>query len=445
MILFDALNSKTGLRMQPRPVFFAGLSIFLVATVFMFGTVLSALSFALFLAPVWLPALVIRGAWIMWIDLKRGEFIASQEYILLEIKPPRSIENTPLAMEAVIDGLHLDPGESNWYKVFVQGGIRPYWSLELASIEGQVHFFIWTRAGFRRLIESQVYAQYPGAQVVEAPYYTRRISARTGEWDLFGCDYKHTNPDPYPIKTYVDYGLDKTQKEPEQTDPLANLIEFLGSFGKGEQFWLQIIIRVHKGDKYHKRTSSGAVHTWRDEAQKIITHIRRKTRDPYIDPATGEERPGFPNPTKGQAEAMAAIERNIAKHPFDVGIRALYLAEAGGQFKPVVIASMKALFKQFSSQSYNGIGWNGARGLLRFDDYPWEIGVSKEKEKERRELVDAHRRRQYFHAPYAYDDYMVMSTEELATLYHIPSRAVAAPSLDRISSATSEAPPNLPI
>lgn len=442
MILFDTLQDKVGLRTQPRPVFFAGLSIFLAATVFMFGTVLSALSLAFFLAPVWLPVLIIRGAWIIWIDLKRGEHIASQDYILLEIKPPRSIENTPLAMEAVIDGLHLDPGESNWYNVYAKGSVRPYWSLELASIEGQVHFFIWTRSSFRRLIESQIYAQYPGAQVVEAPDYTRLISARSGEWDMFGCDYKHTSADPYPIKTYVDYGLDKTQKEPEQTDPLANLIEFLGSFGKGEQFWIQIIIRVHKGEKYHKRTATGAMHSWRDEALKIITDIRRKTRDPYIDPATGEERPGFPNPTKGQAEAMAAIERNIAKHPFDVGIRSLYLAEPS-KFKPVVIATMKALFKQFSSQSYNGISWNGSRGLLQFNDYVWEIGVSKEKE--RRELVDAYRRRQYFHAPYAYDDYMVMSTEELATLYHIPSRAVSAPSLDRISSATSEAPPNLPI
>lgn len=444
MALFSGITAKTDLRLQPRPLFLVGLSILLMATVFAFGVVSSALSLALFLAPVWLPVLIVGAAWTLWLTLRRSEFIANQDYILLEIKPPRSIEKTPLAMETVIDGLHLDPGESTWYNVYIEGKVRPYFSLELASIEGQVHFFIWTRSGFRRAIESQIYSQYPGAQVVEVPDYTRAVSIRPGEWDMFACDYRHTNPDPYPIKTYIDYGLDKVQKEPEQTDPLANLVEFLGSFGKGEQFWLQIIIRVHKGEKYHKRTASGDRHSWRDEALKIITDIRRKTRDPYIDPATGEERPGFPNPTKGQAEAMAAIERNIAKHPFDVGIRAVYLGRPGA-FSGVTIASMKALFKQFSSQSYNGITWNGARGLLQFSDYPWDIYASRDKAEERQKLMDAYRRRQYFHPPYAWDDYMVMSSEELATLYHIPSHAVEAPALERIPSATKEAPPNLPI
>ena len=443
MALLRTLTGKTGVRPQAWPLFFAGLSIMLMATVFAFGMVSTALSIALFLAPLWLPVLIMGATWALWMGWRNSEFIAEQEYVLLEIKPPRSIEKTPLAMEAVIDGLHLDPGESNWYKLYVQGSIRPMWSLELASINGQVHFFIWTRNSFRRQVETQVYAQYPGAQVIEAPDYTRLISGVPGEWDMFGCDYKHTSPDPYPIKTYIEYGLDKVQKEPEQTDPLANLIEFLGSFGPGEQFWLQIIIRTHKGDKYHKRTPSGAVHTWRDEASAIIEKIRKDTRSPYIDPMSGKELPGFPNPTKGQAEAMAAIERNIAKQAFDVGIRALYLAQPG-KFNGAVIANMKALFKQFSSQSHNGITWNGARGLLKFDDYPWEWNVGTHKTKERRELLDAYRRRQYFYPPYEWDDYMVMSTEELATLYHTPSRAVEAPALERIPSSTSEAPANLP-
>jgi len=40
---------------------------------------------------------------------------------------------------------------------------------------------------------------------------------------------------------------------------------------------------------------------------------------------------------------------------------------------------------------------------------------------------------------------MVMSTEELATVYHIPSHAVETPTLSRIQSATGEAPINLPM
>lgn len=438
MALFAPITGKTGLRLSEWPLLYAGLAALLMAAVFAFGMLGMAISLALFLAPLWLPVLILGGLWPLWLDWRRSEFLAAQKYILLEIKPPRTVERTPLAMETVIDGLHLAPGEGNWWNFYMKGSTRPTWSLELASIGGQVHFFIRAREGFRRQVETQIYAQYPGAQVIEAPDYTRMVHA-PGDWEVFGVDYKKTNKDPYPIKTYVEYGLDKVQKEPEQTDPLSNIVEFLGSMSPNEQFWVQMILRVHKGEKYEE-----AGHTWRDEAQEIIEKIRKDTRSSYIDPNTGKEMPGFPNPTKGQSDAMAAIERNIAKQAFDVGIRAIYLAKKG-HFNGSTIAGMQALFRQVSSNNLNGITWTGGKGLLRFDDFPWEVGVDKLKEHARHEIVDAYRRRQYFYPPYAWEDYLVMSSEEIATIFHIPSRAVETPSLERIPSATSEAPPNLPI
>jgi hypothetical protein len=380
------------------------------------------------------------SAWHLWLILRRSVFIADQDYLLLEIKPPRNLEKTPLAMEAVISGLHLNPGEGNWYKKYIQGSMRPWWSLEIASLEGQVHFFIWTRAGFRRTIESQIYAQYPGAQVVEAQDYTKLISATPAEWEIWGCDFVHTNPvDAYPIKTYVDYGLEKVQKEPEQVDPLSNLIEFLASMGKGEYLWLQLIMRVHRGEKYGGHTD------WAKLGHVEIEKIRHDARQPstYTDPITGKKvlSEGFPNPTRGQQETIAAIERNISKLPFDVGARAIYLA-APGKFQSTTISGVVGLFKQFNSVAHNGLA--PKRWMTEFEDYPWEFNVKKRKDKKRRHLVDAYRRRQYFWDPYKFKDYMVMSTEEIATLFHIPSGAVSTPSLQRIISATQEAPSNLP-
>ncbi len=435
------LKSQFGVRFMPRPIFILGLALLILSFVVMSDVVSLALSLALFLAPLWLPLMLIMGAWTLWVILRRSEFIAAQKNVLLEIKPPRNITKTPLAMEAMLSGIHLSPGEATWYKKYIKGAVRPWWSLEIASLEGQVHFFIWTRVGFRRIIESQMYAQYPGVQIVEAPDYTRLLSAAPEEWEIWGCDFVHTAPDPLPIKTYVEYGLDKVQKEPEQVDPLANLIEFMGSMGKGENLWLQLIIRVHKGEKYDKLNASGKPYTWKDEAEKMIKEIREKTRDTYVDPTTGEERPGFPNPTKGQMEKIAAIERNISKLSFDVGARGIYLTNPD-KFDPIIISGLIGIFKQFSSEGWNGLrpsGW-----LATFDDYPWEFGVAKLKDKYRRWIVEAYRRRQFFYDPFTSSDTMVMSTEELATIYHIPSRAVETPSLGRIQSATGEAPANLP-
>jgi len=81
--------------------------------------------------------------------------------------------------------------------------------------------------------------------------------------------------------------------------------------------------------------------------------------------------------------------------------------------------------------------------MIPFNDYPWELFLQKKKDYVAKHLVDAFRRRLYFYPPYKRDA-MVMSTEELATLYHIPSAAAPAPALQRIESATTTAPSNLP-
>ncbi len=442
----SSIRSKTGMRLSPWPLVILGLALLLMAFVFMPKVVALALSIALFLAPLWLPVLLVGAAWEIWLVWRRSEYITKQKYILLEVRPPRAIAKTPLAMEAVLSGIHLSPGESTWYKKFIAGAVRPYWSLEIASIGGQVHFFIWTRAGFRRLVEAQIYAQYPGAQVTEATDYSRVISGSPHEWGIWGCDFIHTKADPYPIKTYVEYGLDKVQKEPEQVDPLANLLEFMGSMRKGEQLWLQLIVRVHKGEKYaHLSTDEGKpVKDWKDLANGIIADIRKKTvgKVKYKDVFTGEmrETEGFPNPTKGQSEMIAAIERNVSKLAFDVGARGVYIAEPD-KFDGVNITGLVGIFKQFNSEGWNGFRPNG--WLTIFDDYPWEFRVEKLKHEFAEALIDAYRRRSFYFEPYT-GEAMVMSTEELATIFHIPSRAVETPTLPRIQSATGEAPPNLP-
>lgn len=441
----EYLKGKFGVRLNPWPLFIIGFALLIVAYLFMPSIVSYALSMALFLAPVWLSLLLVGGAQKVRLILKQSEFIASQKYVLLEIKPPRNLVKTPLAMETFLSSMHFSGGESNWY-VRWQGKMRNWWSLEIASFEGQVHFFIWSHEKYRRIIESQLYAQYPGVQVVEAPDYTRMISARTEEWSIWGCDYKQSKQDPLPIKTYVEYGLDKVQKEPEQVDPLANLIEFLASAGKGEYVWLQFVFRVHKGEKYHKLNEKGKPHTWIDEGKEIVEKIRKETRSTYLDPISGKEMPGFPNPTKGQMEMMAAIERNVSKLAFDVGGRCVYIAKPE-KFNPIMITHMIGLFKPFNTEGWNDI--KAAKWLMDFDDYPWEIGVEKLKDHYRKELVQAFRRRQFFFDPFSYgisrDDVMVMSTEELATIYHIPSAGIETPSLSRIQSATGEAPHNLPV
>lgn len=429
----SGLQSYFGLDISHRVII--GLFIFLFFFVYSISpeVIVTTLRVVWFFTPLWLSVLL----WILtahiWITYRRAAFIASQEYMVLEIRIPKEVKKSPLAMEAVLAGIHIGSGEATWYDRIIRGKVRAWWSLEIVSFGGDVRFYVWTRKTFRKLIEAQFYAQYPGVQIVEVPDYTLMTSCTPENREIWGCDFELTKPDPYPIKTYVDYGLDRAgTKEEEKIDPMANLIEFMGSLGPGEMMWLQIMVRVTKKEKFGDKD-------WKDEGKELVEEIRKKTVSKYVDDE-GREKDGFPNPTKGQMEVMSAIERNISKLGFDCGIRGVYIAEQG-KFNAFNINGLTAIFKQFSSENLNG--FKPARGMTIFSDYPWELFVKKRKDEVRAAVVDSYRRRSWFHGPYK-TPFFVLSTEELATIFHIPSGVVQTPTLPRIQSSTAEAPSNLP-
>ncbi len=403
-----------------------------------------------FFAPIWAPIFFYESAFFQFVESRKAEFIMNQKTVLLELRMPRDTQKTPLAMELIFANLHQGPGEGTWYNRIWLGKVRPWWSFEMVSIGGRVRFFVWTREGFRRSLESYFYGQYPNMEIIEAEDYTLLFDPSAHDNDMFGDEFTHTKEDPYPIKTYVDFGLDKAGAKPEeQIDPMSQLIELLGSIGPKEQIWIQFILRVSKGEsRMPKAKGTSATPEGldiKDEAKLIIAEIRESTvkLSKYVDPATGKviETEGFPNPTKGQSDTINAIERNVAKQAFDVGIRAVYTAPKT-DYKGFMIGSLLSMFKPFSSESYNGFKPAGTFSA-KFEDYPWEDPTGIHHEHSNHRFVEYFRRRAFYHAPYQ-GPWNVMSTEELATLFHVPSASVTTPNLPRIQSVTSGAPANLP-
>ncbi|MDB4992481.1 MAG: hypothetical protein JWL75_726 [Parcubacteria group bacterium] len=401
-----------------------------------------------YFAPIWVPALLFKYTFDQWVRAKRSEFIASQETVLLELRMPRDTKKTPLAIEAILSNIHITSGESTNYAKYWQGKVRTWFSLEIVSLGGRVHFYVWTRAGFRRGVEAAFYAQYPDMEIVEADDYSLTFDPGSHDNSMFAEEFIHTKPDAFPIKTYVDYALDKPGAEPEEiVDPLAQLIEFMAAIGPKEHLWLQMVIRATKDEKLgHKRNAAGDKYTWKDEAKDEIEKIRASTvrKTSYVDNVTGEvkEVDGFPNPTKGQSDTLNAIERNIAKQGFDVGMRTIYSAPKDAFHGATIPFILGPMLKPFSSEAYNGFKL-GQKYDTMFNDYPWEDKGGHHKEHLHQLAVNNFRRRAFFHDPYV-GEWMVMSTEELATLFHVPSAAVETPGLPRIQSSTSGAPANLP-
>jgi len=405
-------------------------------------------NFELFMltSPLWLPVVLGTFAWQRWRAANRIGFMAKQEYVLLEILVPRDVRKTPLAMETIFSSMHISPGESTWWKRIVEGRVRPWWSFEIVSIGGRVHLYVWTRVGFRRGLESYFYAQYPGIEIIEATDYSRLIDPSHAPYDMWGCDYKLTKSDAYPIRTYTEFMKPDSPlaKPEEQIDPLAQIIELLGSLSPKEQFWFQIVIRVSKGEKFaSQRSSSGGKYTMAHEADAVIDDLRKKTVK-KVKQVAGDgsviETESFPNPTRGVQTTMENVERKVSKSLYDVGLRAIYMAPLDA-YQGSMISHLIVLLKPFGSETSNNFGITN--WMANFDDWPWEDRSGHQKEHVRHNLLDAYRRRSFFHEPYRLG-WQIMNVEELATLFHIPSSGVTTPSLPRIQSSTSEAPSNLP-
>ncbi len=407
----------------------------------MSGQIVSVFNIFYHTSFVWLPILLLFVLWDLWINYRRAQFFAKQTYVLLEVKVPREMFKSPLSMEIFLNGLYQTGGEGNWHDVYWKGQVRPWFSLELVAIDGAIHFFIWTRAGMRNVIEANLYSQFPGIEIYEATDYTLPVSYDPEKNSMWATEFDLTKPDAYPIKTYVDYGMDEDPKEEFKIDPMTPLIEFLGGIGREHQIWVQIIIRAHKAESKDPETGKPLDKKWAEGAKEEVKKILEKTKGEKD--KEGKTLPGRP-PTKGEAEVIAALERSVSKLGFDVGIRAIYVAPKD-IFNKANQGGITGGFRNYNSNNLNG--FKPARGVE--SNYTntfllWKERPEKKIIREKKRLLDAYKHRAYFYAPFKKPCF-VLNTEELATIYHFPGGVSTTPAFTRIGSKKSEAPSNLPV
>ncbi len=402
----------------------------------LFGIIIQIVVFVSFII---VPIFLMIWFWKNWVKYVRAVFFASQKYVVLELKIPKGIAKSPLAMELFMTSLFQTGGEGTPFDKFWLGKTRPWFSLEIASIEGQVRFFIWTREAFKGLVESQLYGQFPDIEMNTVEDYSSKINFNWADHQMWACDFKKGQASHLPIKTYINYGLDKDPKEEVKIDPITSIIEFLGSVGRGEQIWMQIVIRAHKKELTKPGTWFEKV-DWTDAAKKDVDKIMKRDKKAK----DGEVNFADFSMTKGEREKVEAIEKNVSKLAFDCGIRAIYVARKDS-FKPAMIPGLTGSLRQYNAPNLNGFA--PANGTAY--DYPWQdfTGVRTMKKKEK--MMFLYRNRSFFYPEFFPDGYeyeaFVMTTEELATIYHFPGDVSRTPNLSRISAKRAEAPSNLPI
>ncbi|MDD5318438.1 MAG: hypothetical protein PHF79_01260 [Candidatus Pacebacteria bacterium] len=410
----------------------------------LFGPVIRLVYIA---AVIILPIILARAFWSNWVTYVRAVFLAKQKYILLELRLPKEQLKSPLAMELFITSLYQTGGEGTRYDKYWLGGMRPWFSLELVSIDGRIRFFIWSRERWKSVIESQIYGQYPEIEIAQVNDYASGIYFDPEVINMFACDFKKTAASHIPIKTYLDFGLDKDPKEEFKIDPMTPVIEYLGSLRKGEQVWIQIMIRAHKKERthpdwawYNPSTWSNKPVGWEHDAKADIK--KRMSRDKK--PKEGEFNIAELSMTKGERAVVEAIEHNLSKIAFDVGIRAIYIAKKE-VFNPGSLAGMTGSFKQYNSINLNSFAPTNATSV----DLPWQDWRGIKVPAMKRMMLGLYKERSIFYDEFLPGGYkqnvFVMTTEELATVYHFPGSVSRTPTFERIGSKKAEPPANLPV
>jgi hypothetical protein len=408
-----------------------------------------------------LPFLLWRPFLFFWLWIKREGWLAKQKTIMLELKAPKDVLEPVKAMEEVFSSLWGDLyGFPDPWEKWMEGECPSSYSFEIASIGGSIHFYVRIPESARDSVESAIYSQYPDAEISLAEDYTKLVpkDIPNKDWDLYGTAYKMATDDIIPIKTYPKFFEEKPDiaKEEKRIDPISTLIEGLTRIKKGEQLWLQIIaLPITNGENDYV-----------DRGKAFMDKIFKRTKEkPKVKPMIQEGLEGLlfgisekkegAKEEKFQPETMlsseekqlvSAVGNKISKNAFACTIRFLYLGKKDVFFK----AQIKHVFgfmSQFSANNLNGLVPLGSSKTKIKKSWFFPLnyliprGLYIRKRKVFRNYIK--RLTPYFPKP---GGTFVLNTEELATIFHFPSKVSSpTPSIHRVDAKKGEPPPELPV
>lgn len=378
----------------------------------------------------------------LWMDHAIKYWILKRDWVVLEIIPPREIERGPKMMESFFQGFAGVVVTIYPMDKYLQGKLTHFTSLELVGEEGRLHFYIRVEKQYRKIIEAQLYAQYPDIEITEVEDYVKRFPKLipNRDWNLWGADIQKSNPDIFPIKTYDKFEESVTG---EMLDPMAAMAEAMQKLGPGQHIWLQFIIQplieswnktqfkeIEKLAGRTKNGTAGFVEDFRD----VLSKLWKATSEPVeFKKDKKDEQPLEFRLTPVEKDRLKEVEENLGQNFFKTKMRLIYLGRREG-YSNSYVPTFFGTIKQFSNQNINGLK-------------PHDMSKTSTQYFLRKSRMIYRQRRIY--RRYRDRDMdgkkVLFSSKELASMYHFPDMHVKSPSIPRIDAKRGSAPANLPI
>ncbi|PIZ44938.1 hypothetical protein CO180_00975 [candidate division WWE3 bacterium CG_4_9_14_3_um_filter_41_6] len=340
------------------------------------------------------------------------------EGILLMIKVPKQNEQTPLAAEMMFSAIHGLRQDKTDVGVF---------SFEIRANHEGIFFYSYVPKKHQKFVESQIYAQYPTAEIAVVDDYTKIEMDK--DVSILGTEIVLDKPFYSPIKSFPDF----------EVDPLAAITGSVEQLGENEEAWFQVVVKPSPvgwqdaGYRKIKELKTGKKQETRTLPQVLMEALGVRGVQFIVDIIMGivqnpsyymEDRNAEEKKYEMDEEAKAEIE-NIRKKlsllGYSTSMRIIGFAPTEAEAQQNV-GSMVAAFKQFASGEMNSFSRSG------FIVDPQQLLSDYRARKQAREK----------------EKVFILNTEELASIYHLPSVSVSTPNIDYILSKKSEPPLDLP-
>ncbi len=392
----------------------------------------------------------------LWIDWRQNKFVSAMEWVYLAIDVPKDNESSFKSIEQIFNQLSGALKGSDFKEKYWTGYVQPNFSLELVSVEGYIQYIIRAPKIFRDLTEAAIYAQYPDAQITEIEDYTKGIDPENFKqkgYDFWGSQFGLIKSWVYPLKTYplFEHPISKTI-----ADPMAGVLEIFSRMRKGEQSWLQIVIKPVGDDWQEKSTEEAkklikaelppAKKDMFDKALDVPHRAVSSFNDIVFGPASAtesESKDSAPSMMQylspGEKAMVESVERKSEKVGFKCKMRYIYLSRGTKLDKPKGVSGFIGSLKQFSLLNSNGF-----KPLAKTKTAA-EWWQKQEKNIYKKQLKILKNFKNRSQGGGVDGDGFILNTEELASLYHFPLPEVVAPAVKTTQSKRVDAPMELPI
>ena len=358
---------------------------------------------------VWMPIVAVL-VFLTWRNYRRIEEFTPVESVLLVLEIPRTNDKQELAAEQLFASLHGILRDNK--ELRLSGGQQEHISFEIASVNGQIRFYVWVPKTLQSFVEGQIYSQYPTVQIHQANEdYTEH--ERDHEV-AYSTELTLTTDEFLPIRTFQNF----------EVDPLAGVTGTLAKLETtGEELWIQVLARPipddwqHAADRYINNIKSGrglSLPGLGGSMQWIVGILGAL----WQPPEQGAGQSTTVELSDRDKTRISEAEKKATKLGYEVKIRLVYMGESNTNAK-LRMQALVGTFKQFNSTNLNG--FRAVKGAFG------------------KEFLEKYRKRAF------YGDGFILNIEELASVFHLPHTNVETPNIVWASAKTAEPPSKLPV